>query len=160
MWLYIIIFCTITIFMHPLSLPLPLLLFLSLTIAYEVSLQNSNVLQSPWKQWEQRGRRGTVREFLWCWLCYQMRSSLVRVCVCVHMHGTCSKSVFLKSLRMWVRQDSSSDCVSSVCVFPMHMPAKLCRLDASGSSSSLPSSPLLFLALLAGSMSGITADER
>lgn len=75
-------------FLHHLRLyaffPSPALsLFLSLTIAYEVSLQNTNVLQSPWKQCEQRGRPGTVREFLWCWRCYQMHSSLVRACVCV-----------------------------------------------------------------------------
>lgn len=47
--------------------------------------------------------------------------------------------------------DSSNDCVSTVCVFPMHMLGRLCRVDANGSSSSLPNSSLLFLALLAGS---------
>ncbi len=80
---YVFTFCAISIFMLSFSLLLLLPLFLSLTIAYEVSLQNTNVLQSPWKQWELRGRQGTVREFLWCWHCYQIRSSLVCVCVCV-----------------------------------------------------------------------------
>lgn len=66
-------------------------LFLSLTIAYKVSLQNTNVLQSPWKQWEQRDRPGTVREFIWCWHRCQMHSLLVHVW---HMRGTCSKVCF------------------------------------------------------------------
>ncbi len=153
---YVFTFCAISIFMLSFSLLLLLPLFLSLTIAYEVSLQNTNVLQSPWKQWELRGRQGTVREFIWCWHCYQIRSSLVCVCVCmcVHMHGTHSKVCFCSLLFMRVRWDLFNDRV-----FPVHMAARLCRVDASGSSSSLPNSPLLFLALLTGSVSSITARE-
>lgn len=99
-WMYsthvfIFIFCAISIFMLSFSLLLSLAFFFSLTIAYEVSLQNTNVLQSPWKQWEERGGQGTVREFLWCWHCYQMHSSLV----CVRSHvWHMFKSVFLKAL--------------------------------------------------------------
>lgn len=96
LYIYVFTFCTISIFTLSFFLS-ALSLFLSLTIAYEVSLQNTNVLQSPWKQWEQRGRQGTVREFLWCWHCYQMHSSLVCVCMCAHAWHM-FRSVFLKSL--------------------------------------------------------------
>lgn len=63
-----------------LSPALPLLL--SLTIAYEVSLQNTNVLQSPWKQWEQRGRQGTVREFF---MMLALLANVLLISTCVYV---------------------------------------------------------------------------
>ena len=61
---------------------------LSLKIAYEVFLQNTNVLQSPWKQWEQRSRQGRVRRF--CVILPPLPNALViNACLYVrHMHGT------------------------------------------------------------------------
>lgn len=76
--------------LHPLCLKafflcpaLPLFLFL--TIAPKVSLQNTNVLLSPWKQCGQRGRTGTVREFSRHWHSCQNHSPLVHMWMC----GTC-----------------------------------------------------------------------
>lgn len=72
-----------------------LTLFLSLTIAYEVSLQNTNVLQSPWKQCEQRGGQGTVREgFFYHVGTVTKRAPHYTMCVFVHMNGTCSVACF------------------------------------------------------------------
>lgn len=65
MYLYVRCIFTFGAYLYALFLSCSLPLFLSLTIAYEVSLQNTNVLQSPWKQWEQRGGQGTVREFFY-----------------------------------------------------------------------------------------------
>lgn len=56
------LYCTWFTYAPSLSLSF-LSLLLSLTIANKVSIQNTNVLQSPWKQWEQRSRQGTVRRF-------------------------------------------------------------------------------------------------
>lgn len=86
----------------PLSLFLSLPLFLSLTIAYEVSPQNTNVLQSPWKQWEQRARRATVREFF-VMLALFPNALLISMCVCMCAHAWHTfKSVFSKVLSFYL----------------------------------------------------------
>lgn len=140
--LHICIYFLLHLYLYALFLAPALPLFLSLTIAYEVSLQNTNVLQSPWKQWEQRGRQGTVREFLWCWHCYQMRSSLRRACMCVCAHAwRMFKSVCFSKVLSFCLGELDEIRPMIVC-FPCTCLARLHRVYASGSSSSLPSSPL------------------
>lgn len=61
-YIFLYLYCLHHFYLYTFFPSCTLSLFLSLTIAYEVSLQNTNVLQSPWKQWEQRGGQGAGRE--------------------------------------------------------------------------------------------------
>lgn len=137
---YVFTYCTLSTYLQaffPTPVPPPIFF---LTIAHKVSLQNTNVLLSPWKQCRQRGRTGTVRESSQRWHSYQNHSSLVHMCM-EHVF-VCLFVFFSKSL---------------VPVPPPPL-AALLRVGASGSFSSLPSSSLLFLALLTGAASSITAE--
>lgn len=110
-------------------------LLLSLTITYEVSLHNTYVLQSPWKQWEQRCGQGTVRQFF----------MILPVLPNALVINTCTAHAQRSGFFLW-RQD-----------LPQQHAAGVCRVD---SSSPLPGSTLLFLVLITDSVSGTAADNK